>query len=110
MAEYCHRRVVDAMDAAKTRVNCITAAHPTAGAVPLTFESDRHVMDAVVSQTGRDRVADLKWMWISDTLDLGEVACSRGYLDEAGNRDDLEVLCDPRPLEFDRDGNFMALI
>lgn len=101
IAEYCHRRVVEAMDAEITRINCVTSAHVTAGATPLSFPSDRAVFDAVVSQIGRDRVAGLKWMWISDTLNVSDLACSRSYLDEAQLRDDLEILTDPRPLDFD---------
>ena len=107
-AEYCHRRVVEAMDPEVTKVNCITAAHVTAGAVPLTFDCDRDVLHAVVSQIGRERVPDLKWMWISDTLHLGEVACSRGFYETAVERDDLEVLGQPASLEFDGKGDLLS--
>jgi hypothetical protein len=109
IAEYCHQRVVQAMDAEVTRINCVTSAHVTAGATPLSFPSDRAVLDAVVSQIGRDRIADLKWMWISDTLNVSDLACSRGYLDAVGQRDDLEILTDPRPLDFDREENLVAI-
>ncbi len=109
IAEYCHQRVVQAMDADVTRINCVTSAHVAAGATPLSFPSDRAVLDAVVSQAGQDRIADLKWMWISDTLNVSELACSRAYLDAARQRDDLEILTDPRPLDFDREENLLAI-
>lgn len=109
IAEYCHQRVVQAMDAEITRINCVTSAHVTAGATPLSFPSDRAVLDAVVSQIGQDRIAGLKWMWISDTLHVSDLACSRGYLDEARQRDDLEILTDPRPLDFDHQENLLAI-
>ena len=93
------------MDAEVTRINCVTAAHVTGGAVPVTFESDRAVFDAVVSQTSKNRVADLSWMRISDTLNVSELGCSRVHLDAARQRDDLEILSDPQPLAFDSQGN-----
>jgi hypothetical protein len=105
LADYGHQHVVDAMDADVTRINCVTAAHVTGGAVPVTFESDRAVFDAVVSQTSKNRVADLSWMRISDTLSVSELGCSRVHLDAARQRDDLEILSDPQPLAFDSQGN-----
>jgi hypothetical protein len=109
IAEYCHQSVVNAMDKEVTKINCITSAHVTAGAIPLTFASDRLTLEAIASQIGKDRVANLKWMWISDTLHVSELACSRGYWEAAQERDDLELLSDPRPLTFDDDGNLIAL-
>lgn len=109
IAEYCHRQVVEAMDAEVTRINCVTAAHVSAGAVPLTFDSDHDVLDAVISQIGKEHADEQKWIWISNTLHVDELACSRLYWDEAQQRDDLQILCDPRPLKFDEDGNLCPL-
>jgi hypothetical protein len=109
LSEYCHRRVVESMDAEVTKVNCVTAAHPTGGAVPLVFESDRDVLKAVVSQTPQNRIADLQWMWITDTLRVSELACSRVFLQQARDRTDLEVLGEPQPLRFDSRGDFLPL-
>ena len=109
IAEYCHQNVVDVMDKEVTKTNCITSAHVTAGAIPLTFESDRRALEAVISQTGKDQVANLKWMWISDTLHVSELACSHGYWEAAQKRNDIELLSSPRSLTFDDDGNLIAL-
>jgi hypothetical protein len=109
IAEYGHRRVVEAMNAEVTRINCVTSAHVTAGAIPITFDSDRDVLDAVVSQTQAGRRPDLKWMWIRDTLQLSELACSRSYWDAARQRPDLEVIEEPRPLVFDKAGDLLSL-
>ena len=109
IAEYGHRRVVEAMNAEVTRINCVTSAHVTAGAIPITFDSDRDVLDAVVSQIQAGRRPDLKWMWIRDTLQLSELACSRSYWDAASQRPDLEVLEEPRPLVFDKAGDLLSL-
>lgn len=107
IAEYCHQRVVDAIDHDKVRINCITSAHPSAGAIPLTFPNDREALDAVVSQAGKDRVADLKWMWITNTLEISELACSRSYYESARQDSSLEILSEPQPLQFDPNGNLV---
>jgi Lactate racemase N-terminal domain len=109
IAEYCHQRVVDAMNLETTRVNCITSAHPTAGAIPLAFPTDRAALDAITSQSGHDRIANLKWMWIANTLELSELACSRSYWQAAQDNPELEILSELRGLEFDPAGNLVTL-
>jgi hypothetical protein len=79
----------------------------TAGAIPLTFDCDQAVFDAVVSQIGKEWVDSQKWIWIPNTLHLDELACSRQFWDEAQKCSDLEVLCPPSPLEFDQHGNLL---
>lgn len=109
IAEYAHRRAVDAMDIDATRINCITGQHVTAGAVPLTFGCDRDVVDAVVSQFGHRGAPLMKWLRIADTLSLSQVRCSEAYWDEAAEREDLEVLGQPQPITFDANGDFAAI-
>ena len=107
VAEYCHQRVVDAMDPEITRINCVTSAHITAGAVPVTFPTDRAVLDAVVSQTRLDRRRALNWMWIRDTLQISELLCSQSYWEQSMERDDLDRLSEPHPLQFDATGDLV---
>lgn len=108
IAEYCHRQVAQAMDHEVTRINCVTAGHVTAGALPLVFPCDREVFDAVIAQVGWDTVAAARWLWITDTLHVDVVRCSAAYLDEATARADLEILDPPRPLRFDAAGDVIA--
>ena len=46
---------------------------------------------------------------IRNTLELAEVECSANFLEEAHRREDLEVLSEPRPMTFDKDGNLSAI-
>jgi hypothetical protein len=108
IADYGHRKVVNALNEEVTRINCVTSAHVTAGAIPITFDSDQEVLDAVVSQTQATRRADLNWLWIRDTLQLSELACSRSYWEAAIQRADLELLGEPSPLCFDDSGNLAS--
>jgi len=108
IAEYGHRKMVNAINEEVTRINCVTSAHVTAGAIPITFDSDREVLDAVVSQIPADRRSELNWLWIRDTLQLSEIACSRSYWEVASERSDLELLAEPAPLRFDSSGDFAS--
>ncbi len=105
IAEYCHSRFVSAMNPEIMRINCVTSAHATAGAVPIHFDTDREVLEAIMSQVGRTEPSELRWMWIKDTLRISELECSEGYWDEARSRDDLETLSDPQPLVFNAAGD-----
>ena len=99
---------MNALNEEVTRINCVTSAHVTAGAIPITFDSDQEVLDAVVSQTQATRRSDLNWLWIRDTLQLSELACSRSYWEAAIQRADLELLGEPSPLCFDDSGNLAS--
>lgn len=107
VAEWCHRRLVDAMNVEITRINCVTSAHPSAGAVPLVFDSDRELLEAAISQISSNRAEGVNWMWIRDTLNVDEVACSKGYYEAACQRSDLQILQEPEELRFDETGDLV---
>ena len=50
---------------------------------------------------------DAKILWIRNTLHLAEVECSAAYWDDARQRDDLEIVTDPRELQFDARGDLI---
>ncbi|TWU00947.1 nickel pincer cofactor-dependent isomerase, group 22 [Stieleria varia] len=103
IAEYTHQRVVDAMDRDKTRVNCLVSGHVTAGAIPVTFETDEAALLAARSQFG-GTTDQIRWVRITDTLHLSEIQCSEALWDEiqsGGDRNDpCEVISEIQPLKF----------
>jgi hypothetical protein len=105
IAEFCRRRVVDAMDVCATRTNCQTGSHITAAMLPLFYDTDREILEVALSAIGLTSPENSRLMWIRNTLELAEVECSEPYLDEARQRSDLEILGEPRKLPFDKDGN-----
>lgn len=108
IAEYCRGELVRAMNRDVTQINCLTSNHVTAAAIPLHLETDAEVLAAALTQgdgAGRDQV---KWMWIPDTLQLSNVACSHAYWTQAGDREDLDVLGSPERLSFDSAGNLVS--
>ncbi len=104
MAEYCRSSLVREMDVEKTRINCLTALHITGAAVPVHWETDREVMQVAAGQSGRRTADQLRWMWIADTLHVGELLCSEAYLAEATPRADLSIIEPLAPPQFDGAG------
>jgi hypothetical protein len=109
LAELAHEKAVQAMDIAKTRVNCITANHLTAGMIPFCYPSDAECLDVALSTIGLTEPPDAQLMWMTDTLHLEYVECSTAYLEEAQQREDLEILTPPRPLPLDEHGQLSRL-
>ena len=73
--------------------------------IPLDYPTDGEMLQVMLSQIGLTEPPDAKLLWIRNTMALAEVECSAAYLEEARGRDDLAILCDPRPLPFNAEGN-----
>lgn len=105
MAEFCKSQLLRETDFAPVRLNAIVSGHVSAAMIPLDFETDREILDAALGTIGMAKPEDAKLLWIHNTLELAEVECSAVYLDEARQRDDLEILIEPRELPFDAAGH-----
>ncbi len=108
LAEFALTRAIDSIDQQVTLTNCLTGGHATAAMTPVHFVSDQELIIRVLTQIGLTEPQDAKVMWIPNTLELAEVECSEAYLPELRERDDLELLAEPRPFEFDAAGNLSS--
>lgn len=106
MAHYCHKRLVDRIDEQTTNLNCLTAGHASAAAVPMAFESDRDAMRAIRGQSAADKTATLRWMRIRDTGTLQTVWASDALATELSAAGNFDGVRKSAPLEFDTNGNF----
>ena len=105
LAEFCLSRVLEKRDTHATRTNALTSGHIFGSMIPLDYGTDRELLDAMLPQIGLSAPLDARLLWIRNTGILSEFECSKAYLGEARARDDLEILTDPRPLPFGKDGN-----
>ena len=108
LAEFALTRAVDSVDQQVTLTNCLTGGHAIAAMTPVHFVSDQELLERVLTQIGLTEPENAKVMWIRNTLELAEVECSAVYLNELQEREDLELLVDPRPFEFDAAGNLSS--
>ena len=107
IAEYCTTRLIEQMDVAATRTNCLTAGRPMGAMIPISFDSDRELLDTALPAIGLTAPVDARVLWIPNTLHLAEVECSAAYWDEAQQREDLEIVSDRREFVFGAEGNFV---
>ncbi len=107
IAEYCRTQIVRQMDVNVTQVNCLTALHINAAAIPAHWETDREVLQIASDQAGRRDASELRWLWIRDTLHCSEVLCSEAYWIESASKPDLEAISTPAPIQWDSSGNLI---
>lgn len=112
LAEMCHRRLLEQMDHHVTRLNCITAGHVTGAMVPIDFANDREALLVACQLAGYVPPEQVTAMWIRDTLSLDEVECSQALFEGAKrlaseSQATIEILSEPRPLEFDPQGDLV---
>ena len=105
MAEFTTKRCVALIDRNATQINCVTGGHPTAAAVPATYESDREAISTALQTIGLIRPEQARVVHISNTLQLNEVLLSEIHGDEVSARGDLEALGLAEPMQFDGAGN-----
>jgi hypothetical protein len=109
MTEFCKTSVIDQMDRQATWLNALVAGHVSAAMQPLHYPTDRELLDAALSTLGLVTPPNARVMWIKNTLDLSELACSTAYLKETAGRADLQILTPPTDLPLDSSGNLPAL-
>jgi hypothetical protein len=103
-AEFALTRAINQVNIDITRINCLTGGEGTGAMIPIHYDTDREILNAFLPLIGLTEPANAKLMWIQNTLKVSELECSVAYLDEARERDDLEVLVEPRPLPLDELG------
>lgn len=103
-SEYCLTRVVEAMDKRVTYINVATACYPQVAMIPPHYDTDRELLDVALATVGLVEPPDVKLLWIRNTLRVEEVECGEAFLPLARGRRDLEILTEPRELEFDAQG------
>lgn len=107
IAELCHRRVVENMDVASTRMNCLTAGHVTAAMIPIDFVTDREALQAAFGMAGMLTREQVPAMWIQDTLHIEEIECSQALLPHVSKLDHVEIIRECTPLQFDTAGDLV---
>ena len=85
----------------------ITSTVLGVGKIPMTLEDDKlAIQTAIRTLNGVDK-DHVRMIYIKNTLSLETVLVSEAYWEEVQNRTDLEILEQPRELNFDEDGNLL---
>jgi hypothetical protein len=110
MADVTTDRLLERVDWKATHINSLTASTPTAIRAPIHFPTDRECLEKIGATVGKFDQADVTIAWIRNTLELGLIGFSENLLPELKKNPDLEVVAEPRDLEFDGDGNLVDVL
>ena len=86
LADFCTRRLADAIDWNATYLNALTAAHPATVRLPVVCDNDRDAIRHALNAAGVEDGAHARVVRVSDTLHIETFAASEAAL--AAMRDD----------------------
>ncbi|WP_248517950.1 DUF362 domain-containing protein [Salinarchaeum laminariae] len=106
-ADVIHEDIVAELDAETTLINALTASTIRGVRLPPVVETDRAGVVAALSTIGVVDPETVRMIRAADTMHLNRLYASPALVEEARNRDDLRVVEEPSPVEYD-DGEFVA--
>ena len=105
-ADMIHADLFEEMNYTDTFVNMLTASTLKGVRIPAPVETDRAGLVACLSTIGVTPGEEARVVRIRNTMDLEYIKISSVLVDEAEERDDLRVIADPKPVEFDENGQY----
>jgi hypothetical protein len=103
LADFTTRRLVAKIDYASTYTNVLATGIYSTGRIPVTFENDRAILDAVLSRledTSRARIIRIR-----DTFHLDRFLATESLHQEILRQGTLRIERGPRETAFDAQGN-----
>lgn len=110
LADFTTRRLLDALDMEKTRVNALAAISPEKAALPMAFDTDRRALEACFRTCGRASAQDARLVRIRSTRDLAVLVMSRAMAADAESIPELVRIGPWQPLAFDAAGNLSPML
>jgi hypothetical protein len=104
LADFVHRRVVEKLDPAATRANCLTASNPEKARIPIACDSDREALRYCFETIGLTPPERARVIRIQNTLRLDVLQVSSSLMERGQSRQNLTVLADPEVMDFDASG------
>ena len=105
LADYMCKRAADKVDLSSTYTNSITAGVLLGAKVPIVTATDRDAISlAILSGFGAPS-APKRIAHIRNTKSLETMWLSEAFLPEISDRDDIQILGEPRPYTFDDSGS-----
>ena len=107
IADFVTQRLVDKIDLNALYINAIAGAEPEHAKIPLTLKNDREAIEVAIGSAVVIPQDELKIIRIKNTIRLGQVEVSESYRNKISKREDLEIVAEARPMEFNKNGNLM---
>ena len=108
LADFCTRRLADAIDWDATYLNALTAAHPACARLPVVCDNDRDAIRHALNAAGVQDVAHARVARIRDTLHIETFAASQAALAGIANDGRYEIGEPTDALTVSEDGALAA--
>lgn len=109
IADFCNDRIIEKMDRRVTYTNALTGLGPEKARLPISFPTDREMLEVALKTIGLVPPEEAKVIHIRTTLHLEYIEISTAYEEETKKREDLEIVRGPEEIRFDTKGNFVPL-
>jgi len=107
MADITTLRLFHKIDFTALYPNMLTSTVIAPGKIAMVMEDDELALRAAIKTcTGIDKQR-VRIVYIKNTLSLEEIFVSEAMLDEARRTEGVEIIEEPRPFRFDREGNLL---
>jgi hypothetical protein len=110
MADIVSDRLLNRIDWNPTRINSLTASTPAAIRIPVHFPTDRECLERIAPTVGKIDLDEVTYGWIRNTMELGLIGLSENLRPAIEKNPILEIVGEPRPMEFDASGNLVELL
>ena len=107
LADVITDRLFGKIDFEATWVNSLTASSPPAAFTPMHFPDDRTCLERIAPTCGKLDLSEVTIAWIRNTMDIGELAISENLVPRVSDNPEVEIVSEPRQLEFDDAGNLI---
>jgi hypothetical protein len=110
MADVITDRLLSRVDWTPTQINSLTASTPSAIRTPIHFPTDRECLEKIWPTVGKFNQEEVSIAWIRNTMELSLFGFSENLLPELERNPHLEIVGEPRDVEFQEDGNLIDLL
>ena len=109
VADLTTKKVVDAMDRDYTYINAITSGVLATARIPIHMPTDQEAIQLALKTCARVEHPRSRIIWIKNTLSLEKILASETMLPEIKANPQIEVLGEPKAMQFDGKGNLLLL-
>lgn len=110
MADATTQRLIDQTDWSKTYLNALTSMTPGSVKRPITFESDKQAILAMLHSLPLDDIGQAKIVRIKNTLELSPISLSESLFKLVDSEQLFESYESPTEIEFDSAGNLIGTL
>ena len=109
LADFTTDRAVKALDLRYTYVNATTSLGLQLAKIPIHFPTDREAIEVALSSLASPNPEKLRVIRIKDTLSLDRMLVSESCAEMLAQKPQVNLLGEPREIQFDQAGNLLPL-